>query len=225
LLYALFPGAEVADGPIVYGFIVKKDFRGTQIENLLGGVVMAINPYTQVNIQTIFTAAGFPKDKWPEIRVASREAALGALANGQATAAIMDQPALAVALSSGDFRLLEANPRAKHIGSPYWSGSGAVKRDKWQEKHAAFARLMLAYDEAILQIRKDADHAHRILAKRLGLNEKIAAQCGGYYFPTSAEPVPTNGIKDTSDALVRAGLLAKPIDITSFFPPGIHPQP
>jgi len=222
LLYVVFPGAEVDNGPTVYGFIVRKDFSGKGIEDLSNSIVMAINPYTQVNIRTILTSAGIPKTKWPEIRIASREVALAAVQKGNATAVIMDQPALAVALGSNEFRLLESNPRAKHIGSPYWSGAGAAKRTTWVEKNDQFDHLMTAIDEAILQIRSDSLSAHRVLAKRLGLDTAIAEQCGGYYFPTSTEAVPTTGIEGTIKALVDAGLLREPISMEGFFPPNLY---
>lgn len=224
LLYAVFPGAEVADGPPVYGLVVRNDFSGTGIKDLLGGVVMAINPYTQVNVQTIFSSAGFPKDKWPQIKVAAREAALAAVSDGKAAAAIMDQPALAVALVSGKFKLLESNPRARHIGSPYWSGSGAVKRSKWEKRHGDLQKLMKGYDDALLWIRSHDKEAHIILAESLGLDPNVAGLCGGYYFPLSSETVPTDGIRDTSDALVKAGLLKEPVSMLSFFPPLLHGQ-
>lgn len=38
-LYALFPGAEVADGPAVYGFVVKRDFTGTSVRDFGRGVL------------------------------------------------------------------------------------------------------------------------------------------------------------------------------------------
>ena len=221
-VYAVFPGAEVLDGPTVYGFVVRQDFPGTGLNDLRNRTVMAINPYTQVNIQTILSSAGIPREEWPEIRVATREAALGAVADGTAQGAIMDQPALAVALASGDYRLLEANPRARHIGSPYWSGSGAVTQERWSERRDAFMRLMSATDEALAHIQVDSDAAHRVLAKRLGIAEDVASQMGGYYFPKSNEAVPLDGIRATVDALVSAGLLAERIDLTEFFPPSVY---
>jgi NitT/TauT family transport system substrate-binding protein len=222
LLYAVFPGAEVSGGPTVYGLIVKADFRGQSIKDIQGGVIMAINPFTKVNIQTILNSAGIPQNRWPEIRVASREAALQAVGEGTAAAAIMDQPALAIALGSPSYRLLEANPRAKYIGSPYWSGSGAVKRDIWNARKSEFERLMAAIDDAVTSIRTDPTAAHQVLASRLGLQPGIADQIGGYYFPLTNEAVPKEGIQTTVDALRAAGLLNSPLSLTSFFPPGTY---
>lgn len=222
LLYAVFPGAEISDGQTVYGFIVKSDSQAKSVQDLGGSVIMAINPYTKVNVQTILSSAGLRKESWPEIRVASREAALQAVATGTATTAIMDQPALAVALSSPDFRLLEANPRAKYIGSPYWSGSGAVKKTVWDARKSDFEHLMAAVDEAVNTIRNDSLSAHRILAVRLGLNQEIADEIGGYYFPLSHESVPREGIQKTSDALRAAGLLESSLSLKEFFPPKLY---
>ncbi|MBI5557631.1 MAG: ABC transporter substrate-binding protein [Deltaproteobacteria bacterium] len=225
LLYAVFPGAEVANGPTVYGFIVSKDSRASGLNDLRGKVLMSINPYTKMNIQTILSSAGIPKEEWPEIKVAARETALKAISDGQADAAIMDQPALAVAVASGDYRLLEANPRAKYIGTPYWSGSGAVLTQNWRDKKASFAKLMYAIDEAIKEINRDPNAAHKILAKRLGLDQGIANQMGGYYFPTSIETVDLAGIEATVGALVNAGLLDQPIGLKGFFPPSTYGTP
>ena len=222
LLYAVFPGAEVTGGPTVYGLIVKSDFRGESIRDLHGGVIMAINPFTKVNIQTILNSAGIPQNAWPEIRVASREVALQAVGDGTATAAIMDQPALAIALGSPAYKLLEANPRAKYIGSPYWSGSGAVKRVVWNARKSDFDRLMAAVDDAVTSIRSDPTAAHKILASRLALQPGIADQIGGYYFPLTNEPVPKDGIQKTVDALRAASLLNSSVPLTSFFPPGTY---
>lgn len=225
LLYAVFPGAEVANGPTVYGFIVSKESTASGLKDLQHKTVMAINPYTKMNIQAILSSAGIPKEDWPEIKVAAREAALRAVSDGQAAAAIMDQPALAVAVASGDYRLLEANPRAKYIGTPYWSGSGAVLTQNWQDKKAAFAKLMYAIDDAIEEINRDPKAAHKILAKRLGLDQSIADQMGGYYFPKSDEIVDLAGIEATVKALVNAGLLEQPIELKGFFPSKTYGSP
>jgi NitT/TauT family transport system substrate-binding protein len=222
LLYAVFPGAETTEGQTVYGLVVKSDFKGQSVKDLRGGVIMAINPFTKVNIQTILNSAGIPKENWPEVRVASREAALQAVGDGTATAAIMDQPALATALASSGYRLLEANPRAKYIGSPYWSGAGAVKRDVWNARKSDFDKLMAAVDEATLAIRRDPRAAHQNLTARLGLRPEIADQIGGYYFPVSSESVPKDGIEKTVEALRAAGLLNSPLPLTNFFPPGTY---
>ncbi|MEW8410601.1 MAG: ABC transporter substrate-binding protein [Candidatus Thiodiazotropha sp.] len=219
LLYAVFPGAEIADGSTVYGFIVSKQSNASTIEDLRKKVVMAINPYTKMNIQAILSSAEMPREDWPEIKVAAREAALKAISDGYADAAIMDQPALAVAVASGDYKILEANPRAKHIGSPYWSGSGAVLSRHWQDNEESFTRLMTAIDDALAEIERDPQKAHRILAKRLGLDQSIADQMGGYYFPKSTDSVDMSGIEATVHALVEAGLLEKPISMDGFFPP------
>lgn len=221
-IYAVFPGAEVLDGPTVYAFVVRRDFGGTGVADLRKAVVMAINPYTQVNIQTILTAAGIPREEWPEIRVASREGALKAVSDETAAAAIMDQPATAVALASGEYRVLESNPRARHIGSPYWSGAGAVLQDSWRSRRDDFHRVMRAIDDALDFIRLDPERAHRILAQRLGLDEALASQMGGYYFPKSSEAVPLDGIRATVEALVKADLLREAISLDTFFPPGVY---
>lgn len=222
LLYSVFPGAEVSDGPTVYGLVVKSSTPGESIKDIHGGVIMAINPYTQVNIQMILNSAGIQKKDWPEIRVASREAALQAVSSGTAVAAIMDQPALATAISSPEYRLLEANPRAKYIGSPYWSGAGAVKRTVWGARKGDFDKVMAAVDEAVVAIRRDPQTAHKTLATKLGLSQQIADQIGGYYFPLSGEFVPKDGIEKTIEALRESGLLNSPLPLSNFFPPNTY---
>lgn len=221
-LYVLFPGAEVLGGQVVYGLIVRLDFIGSDITSLQKKVVMAINPFTQVNIQTIFSSAGIHQDSWPEVRVASRDVALQAVSEGTASAAIMDQPALAVALQSGSYRLLESNPRARHINNPYWSGAGAIKRTTWTERNASLLKLLSAIDSAITFIEREPDSAHSILAKRLGLDPQIAGQMGGYYFPKSHDSVPVDGIERTVQALIAAKLLTGPVHLDDMFPPGLY---
>jgi ABC-type nitrate/sulfonate/bicarbonate transport system substrate-binding protein len=222
LLYVIFPGAEVSEGQTLYGLIVKSAFAGKSLKDIHGGIIMAINPFTKVNIQTILNSAGIPKESWPKVQVASREVALQAVADGTATAAIMDQPALAIALSSPGYRLLEANPRAKYIGSPYWSGAGAVKRATWNGHKDELMKLMAAVDDAVKAIRSDPLKTHQVLAARLGIPKETAAQMGGYYFPFSDESVPKDGIKSTVEALRSAGLLNSGLDLTAFFPPGLY---
>ena len=134
----------------------------------------------------------------------------------------MDQPALAVALTAGGFRLLESNPRAKYVGSPYWSGAGAVKREVWSSRKEDFTRLLAAVDEAVTLIRKDSHKAHETLASRLGLSQDIADQCGGYYFPLTTEAVDKAGIQKTIDALRSANLLEGPLSLDNFFPAGLY---
>ncbi len=224
LLYVVFPGAEVTDKETVYGLIVRSNSTAQTIRDIHSGVLMAINPYTKVNIQMILSAAGIPTQNWPEVRVASRELALQAVSDGTANAAIMDQPALAVALTEGGFRLLESNPRAKYVGSPYWSGSGAVKRDIWGSRKDEFDRLFAAIDESVTLIRKDSRKAHQILATRLGLPPVVADQCGGYYFPLTNEQVDKLGIQKTIDALRSAKLLEGSLSLDTLFPPGLYGQ-
>jgi ABC-type nitrate/sulfonate/bicarbonate transport system substrate-binding protein len=222
LLYAVLPGAEVTGGQVVYGLLTRPDFKGSSVKDLRGGVVIAINPYTRVNMEMILSAAGVEKAHWPQVRVSSREAALQAVRAGKATAAIMDQPALAVALGSGGYRLLEANPRAKYVGSPYWSGAGAVKCAVWKARNTELRGVLAALDDAIKFIRDNPEAAHRILAKRLGLPLAIAKQCGGYYFPLTSEPVPEAGIDETVNALIAAGLLQHRVPLEGLFPPGLY---
>jgi NitT/TauT family transport system substrate-binding protein len=224
LLFAVFPGAEIKDGPILYGIIVKNGFEGKSIFDLKDKSIMAINPFTKINIETILFSAGIPKDDWPTIKVSNRESALNAVLNNTVQAAIMDQPQLAVALSSSEFKLLEANPRAKYIGSPYWSGSGAVKREIWIAKEESFKKLMIAIDQALDYIKENNLKSHQILAKRMGLDIKIANQMGGYYFPRSKDSVNIAGIKSTANILIEAGLLKKEISTNNFFPKNYYGQ-
>jgi hypothetical protein len=137
----------------------------------------------------------------------------------------MDQPALAIAVSSGEYRVLQANPRAKYIGSPYWSGSGAVLVEHWNAQAVLFARLMEVVDASLVEIRKSPERAHQTLAMRLGLDQSIAAQMGGYYFPQSSDNVDMAGISATVQALVDADLLDEPIPLEGFFPPGVYGMP
>lgn len=222
VLYAVFPGAEVTGGQTVYGFVVPANSTAKTIKDIHSGVIFAINPYTKVNVQMILNAAGIPKDQWPEIAVATREAALQALAEGKGAVAILDQPALAVALDSEKFRLLESNPRAKYVGSPYWSGAGAVKRQVWNARKVDFEKLIQAVDEAVSWTRKNPLQAHKILASRLGLKPEIANQIGGYYFPLSTEKVDKEGIAKTVEALKSAGLIDAALPLTDLFPPGLY---
>lgn len=224
LLYAVFPGAEVTGGQTVYGFVVPPNSQAQSIKDIRGGTILAINPYTKVNVQMILNAAGVAKSDWPQIAVATREAALQALSEGKAAVAILDQPALAVALASKQFRLLESNPRAKYVGSPYWSGAGAVKRDVWNARKADYEQLIQAIDEAVSLIKKDSLRAHQILASRLGLKPEIADQIGGYYFPLSTEKIDKDGIAKTVEALKSAGLIDRDVPLKNLFPPGLHGQ-
>lgn len=224
LLYAVFPGAEVTGGQTVYGFVVPTNSQAHSIKDIRGGTIFAINPYTKVNVQMILNAAGVAKSDWPKIAVATREAALQALSEGKAAVVILDQPALAIAVASKQFRLLESNPRAKYVGSPYWSGAGAVKRDVWNMRKADYEQLVQAIDEAVSLIRGDPLWAHQILASRLGLKSEIADQIGGYYFPLSTEKVDKEGIAKTVEALKSAELLGGTISLKDLFPPSLYGQ-
>jgi ABC-type nitrate/sulfonate/bicarbonate transport system substrate-binding protein len=218
LLYGIFPGAEVLDYQTVYGIIVKSGFDGTNIYSLKNKRIIAINPFTKVNIENILTAAEISKKDWPKISIASRDAALGAIISDDAESAILDQPSLAIALKTGRFKLLESNPRAKYIGSPYWSGSGAIKIEKWRENEDDVLRVIKAIDEAIIFIRNNKDEAHLILAKRLGIDKSVANEMGGYFFPLSTDTINIVGIEKTVQSLVKANLLKKEVDLSNFFP-------
>lgn len=222
LVYGLFPGAEVLEGPTVYGIITRKDFTGKSIRDLTKGVVLAINPFTQINIQTIFNSVGINKSQMPEIRVANRDAAIKAVVEGSASAAIMDQPALAVALASNQVKLLESNPRAKYIGNPYWSGSGAIKVDTWNKRKNEIQILLSVIDQSVRYIREHNIESHRILAEALEIDTSIASQMGGYYFPYTNDSVPLPLIDSTAIALVNAGILKKLPDLTILFPKGLY---
>lgn len=224
LLYSVFPGAETKEGALLYGIISSKNYAGNNIYDLKKKIIMAINPFTRINIETILFSAGIPKEEWPKIQVASREVALSAVLNNTAQAAIMDQPSLAVALNSNNFKLLEANPRAKYICSPYWSGAGAVKRTVWKTKEEEFKKLMVAVDSSLTFIAKNPIEAHKILARKLGLDSTIANQMGGYYFPLSKNTVDINAINSTVLALTKAGLLKKAVSMIDFFPQSYYGQ-
>jgi hypothetical protein len=67
--------------------------------------------------------------------------------------------------------------------------------------------LMAGIDDALARIEAVPNAAHRMLARRLGIDESVASQMGGYYFPKSSDAVPLDGIRATVDALVSARLL------------------
>jgi ABC-type nitrate/sulfonate/bicarbonate transport system substrate-binding protein len=224
LLYSVFPGAEVTGGPTVYGFVVPANSTAQSIKDISSGTIVAINPFTKVNVEMILNAAGVAKNKRPGIVVATRDAALQALLENKAAVAILDQPALAVALESKQFRLLESNPRARYVGSPYWSGAGAVKREVWMANKADFEQLIQAIDDAVSLIKSDSLRAHQILASRLSLKPEIASQIGGYYFPLSTEKVNKEGIVKTAEALKSAGLIEDDVPVLNLFPPGLYGQ-
>ena len=222
VFYAIMPGAEVSSGETVYGIITRKDFKGTDIHSLKGKKILAINPYTKVNLVNILHKVGFTENDVPAINIASRDIALNAVLSNDADACILDQPSLAVALRSGNFRLLESNPRAKYLGSPYWSGSGAVKQEKWKKHKELYARFMKAVDKAIAYSRDHKRESQRLLAKKLGIDPTISEQMGGYYFPVSTESVSLSEIQKTVEALINAKLMKDTIDLKNIFPTGYY---
>lgn len=219
LLYAIMPGAEVTEGETLYGIVTRSDFEGKDIHSLKNKKILAINPFTKMNLHNILINIGVKDHEISEIKMANRDAALAAVLDGKnADACIMDQPALAIALNSGNFKLLESNPRAKYISNPYWSGSGAIKKEIWNKDPEKYTIFLQAIDEAILYSRMHSQEAHKILAKRLGLSENIAAEMGGYYFPTLYEEIPLKQMNKTIEALINANLLTKRIDLMNLFP-------
>lgn len=220
-LYALTPGAEVLENRPVYGFIVRGSSQAREVKEL-SGQVMAINPFTELNVKMIFAAAGASP---PETVVVTRDAALEAVRKGVAVAAIMDQPALSIAARSPDFRLIEPNPRARYIGSPYWSGAGAVRRETWTKRESAVREYLASIDAAISLIRGDEAGERVRMLKALGIDESVAAECGGYYFPLTTQPVPTDSLQLTVKAMVSARLLPAPIDVQHLFPPTLYGTP
>lgn len=220
-LFALTPGAEVLENRPVYGFVVRGSSQVKEVKDI-SGQVMAINPFTELNVKMIFSAAGANQ---PQTIVVTRDAALEAVRKGVAVAAIMDQPALSIAARSPDFKVIEPNPRARYIGSPYWSGSGAVRRETWMTRESAIRSYLASIDEAIAFIRKDETGERVRMLKVLGIDESVAAQCGGYYFPLSTQPVPTDSLLVTVRAMVDARLLPSPIDVQHLFPPTLYGTP
>ncbi|NTW31959.1 MAG: ABC transporter substrate-binding protein [Bacteroidetes bacterium] len=219
LLYAIIPGAEINGGETVYGIVTKKDFKGNDITSLKSKIIFAINPYTKVNLLNILKKLNFKDNEIKEIKVSNRDAALSAVLRGDADACILDQPSLAIAINTGKFSLLESNPRAKYLGTPYWSGSGAVKREVWNKKKDQFNKLLEALDEAIAYSKNNKKESQLILAKTLGIDPAVATHMGGYYFPLSKEKVDLNGIQNTVNALINADLMKKSIDLSTLFPP------
>lgn len=220
-LFALTPGAEVLENRPVYGFVVRASSPVKEVKDI-SGQVMAINPFTELNVKMIFSAAGANP---PQTVVVTRDAALEAVRKGVAVAAIMDQPALSIAANSPDFKVIEPNPRARYIGSPYWSGSGAVRRETWVKRESAIRTYLASIDEAIALIRTDEVGERVRMLKVLGIDESVAAQCGGYYFPLSTQPVPTDSLQVTVRAMADARLLPAPIDVQHLFPPTLYGTP
>ncbi len=221
-LYALFPGAELIDGPTVYGLVVRSDFTGQNILDLRGKAIMAINTFTQINIQAILEAVKIPRPEWPQIRVASREVALQAVSENVAQAAIMDQPALAVAAERSDIRVIERNLRARYLGSPYWSGAGAILRHTWRDRQSDIRRVLTAIDAANDAVRLNSTGAHQLLAKKLELPISAANKMGGYFYPKSTDDVPLDGIAGTIRALTNAKLLDGEVPLNDIFPPATY---
>lgn len=218
VFYAIMPGAEILGGETVYGIVTKKDFEGKDIFSLKGKKILAINPYTKVNLLNILKKIGFKKDEIQQINVANRDAALSAVLKNNAVACILDQPSLAVALQSGSFKLLESNPRAKYLGSPYWSGSGAIKQEKWNKNISLYEKFLKAIDKAIKYSREHKRDSQNILADKLKIDTIIAEQMGGYYFPYSNEKVSLPEIQNTVNALINAKLMKKEINLDNLFP-------
>jgi len=218
IFYAVIPGAEIQNDETVYGIITQKNFKGNDIYSLKGEKILAINPYTKINLLNILKKVGFQDNEIQEINVANRDAALSAVLNNIVTACILDQPSLAIALQSSNFKLLESNPRAKYLGSPYWSGSGAVKQEKWNNNKLLYKKFLNAIDKAITYSRNHKKESQVILANKLGIDVKISEQMGGYYFPYSNEKIDLQEIKKTEDALINAKLMSKEIDLNNLFP-------
>ena len=221
-VFALFPGAERLDGAPVYGFVVKRGFRGDSVRDLANGVVIAINATTALNIAAIMRAAGVAEGDLPEVRQASREAAIQAVTSGTAVAAIMDQPALATAQESADLKVIEPNPRARYIHNPYWSGAGAVLAATWQSREQDLRLLVAAVDRGTRFAREHPDRAREILARHTGVSLQIARRSGGYYFPLTTERVPMDEIGTTAASLRAAGIITHAVDVNRFFPPGLY---
>ncbi len=223
-LFMLFPGAETNEGKIVYAFIVRTDFEGDSIFDLAGKKVLAINLFTQLNAQLIFDAAGINESDRPNVKSVSRDIAIASLLNGEVDAVLMDQPSIAVALNAGDAKVLVANPRAKYLGDPYWSGAGAIRQTEWNQNKKKAMSVIEAIDKAIVDTRLDETSAQIKLAEFLELQPEIAQDMGGYYFPTSKENVPTEDVLNTAIAMEQAGLLASPVSQNSLFPDNLYVQ-
>jgi ABC-type nitrate/sulfonate/bicarbonate transport system substrate-binding protein len=221
-VYALFPGAERLEGAPVYGFVVKRSFAGQSVRDLRGGVIIAINATTALNIPSIMQAAGVAARDVPQVKQASREAAIQAVTSGTAVAAIMDQPALAAAEDSPDLKVIEPNPRARYIHNPYWSGAGGVLASTWQARQADMRALVAAVDRGVAFARANPGRAREILSKYTGVSLQVAKRSGGYYFPLTSEAVPMTDVATTASSLQAAGLIKHPIDPKRFFPPGLY---
>jgi len=222
LLYAIMPGAEIVEGETVYGIITKADFKGDDIYSLKNKKILAINPYTKVSLLNILKNINFSDSEIKDVNIANKDAALAAVLDNSADACIMDQPPLAIAINSQKFKLLEPNPRAKYISNPYWSGSGAIKKETWDKNSQLYLNFLKAIDEAALYARNNSVEAHKILAKRLDIDENIALEMGGYYFPTIQEYVDKAELKNTISALINAGLLKNDIDLLHIFPDNLY---
>ncbi|NIN69521.1 MAG: hypothetical protein GTO63_33525, partial [Anaerolineae bacterium] len=126
------------------------------------------------------------------------------------------EPRVTTAVQKGIGRVLEENPRFKHILQPFPVTANCVSTRFLSQNQRATAAVYRALARAARDIREDEAAARQFLPKYTPLDPSLAAECHLYYWWQPAD-VDYEAVQRLADLFRGQGLLKKKIDTEAMF--------
>lgn len=108
---------------------------------------------------------------------------------------------------------IESGVRTRRIADPFWLGSVAIPASTAEEKPELTEAILASLQDAVSFILQHQNESREILARRTGISSEVASRCALYTWCLNPNAGDLQQLQEASDALVRAGLLDKPVDM------------
>ena len=225
----LLPLAEKAPGrlKVIYSaverpgtrssaILVRKDNPAQTISSLRGLKIGTYSGLTQLQtLRLILERHLDPREDVEIIQVEPR-LQVQAFAAGQYQALFTIEPYVTIAVRQGVARVLESDPRAREIVSPFWAAGTTVSAVFAQQRTADIARLRRALDRAVRSIEAEEKSARALLTKYTPLEPALAQEVGLYQWtPLGGEN--RRAFSELAEKMKRAGMIQRLIDASEVF--------
>jgi NitT/TauT family transport system substrate-binding protein len=154
-------------------------------------------------------------DKIRLIQVAP-PAQVQALLAGSFDALFTVEPYATTAILQGA-RIIEAGVRPRYIQDPFWVGAIGVSPGLLRRDASIGGRLLRALNRAVDFIAQNEASARRTLQTRAALDPAVAQRCALYTWVPTPNQAQLLQVQQGVDKLVSAGVLDKPISVSSLF--------
>ena len=225
----LLPLAEKAPGrlKVIYSAVERPGTRSSAIVVRKGSDVQTI---ASLKGRRIGTYAGLTQlqtlrlilerhmDPARDVQIVQVEPRLQvqALAAGQYEALFTIEPYPTIAVRQGVARMLEGDPRAREIVSPFWAAGTTVTAEFALQRSGDLARVRRALERAGQAIAADEKSARGVLTKYTPLESALAQEVGLYeWLPLGRED--RKAFRELSEKMRRAGMIQRVVDPSEIF--------